>query len=195
VAGAVVFLRGVDPRRGRPWDLPPVRVEVRDFQFHVLQGGADSRVGFVRRGDAVSVASAQDFLYLVRLRRAAFSTLALPDAGVERSHRLDRNGVVELSSASGQFWMSGHLFVSDHPYYTRTAADGSFRLTGVPPGSYQATCWLPDWRPAARELDADSWQVSRLTFRPPLEKAQPLRLDPGQTRSAEFTVSAEDFGR
>src|ERR1700722_6353733 len=33
VAGAVVFLKGIEPRRGRPWDHPPVRVELRDFDI------------------------------------------------------------------------------------------------------------------------------------------------------------------
>src|SRR5579883_3516886 len=41
VAGAVVFLRGVDPERARPWDHAPVRVAVRDCRYHILQGDAD----------------------------------------------------------------------------------------------------------------------------------------------------------
>jgi hypothetical protein len=195
VAGAVVFLKGVEPRRGRPWDQPPVRVEVRDLQFHVRQGDADARTGFVRRGDAVEFTSAEDFLQLVRVRGAAFFALALPDPGQPRSRRLPTAGVVELSSASGQFWMSGHLFVSDHPYYTRTAADGSFTLAQIPPGDYQLVCWLPDWRTAAQELDADTWQPTRLTWRPPLEKARPIRISRGETLPAWFTASEADFGR
>jgi hypothetical protein len=51
VGDAVVFLRGVDPSRAGPWDLPRVRVEQKDYRFLVRQGGAVGRVGFVRRGD------------------------------------------------------------------------------------------------------------------------------------------------
>src|SRR3954453_7589641 len=38
VAEAVVCLRGIDPARARPWDLPPVRVELADRQIVVKQG-------------------------------------------------------------------------------------------------------------------------------------------------------------
>src|SRR5207244_1843455 len=41
VGSAVVFLRGVDPQRSKPWDLPAVCIEQRGCQFRVLQGSAD----------------------------------------------------------------------------------------------------------------------------------------------------------
>ena len=37
VGNAVIFLRGVDPQRSRPWDQPTVTVEMRDYQFHLRQ--------------------------------------------------------------------------------------------------------------------------------------------------------------
>jgi hypothetical protein len=33
-------------------------------------------------------------------------------------------------------WMLAHIYVADSPYYALTGADGGFRLTDVPPGSY-----------------------------------------------------------
>src|SRR5262249_2901367 len=61
IANAIVFLRGVDTRKARPWDLPPVRVEMRDFKFHVHQGEAGRHVGFVRTGDGVEFVSRDAF--------------------------------------------------------------------------------------------------------------------------------------
>src|SRR5262245_60564411 len=55
VGNAIVFLRGVDPKRSKPWNHPPVRIEQCGRQFHVLQGALDSRSGFVRRGDSVAM--------------------------------------------------------------------------------------------------------------------------------------------
>src|SRR5439155_17818855 len=55
VANAVISLRGIDPTCGKPWDHPPVRVQQRDGQFHVLQGDTDLHVGFVRRGDDIEM--------------------------------------------------------------------------------------------------------------------------------------------
>src|SRR5262249_35691230 len=57
VAGAVVFLRGIDPARARPWDHPPVRVSLQDRNITVEQGSHRSQIGFVRAGDEVEFMS------------------------------------------------------------------------------------------------------------------------------------------
>ena len=106
---------------------------------------------------------------------------------------MDRKGVVELSSGAGQFWMRAYLFVDDHPYYARTDAAGGFGLAQVPPGDYDLVCWLPDWREASHELDADTCLVSRLTFRPPLRVVKRVHVTPGQPTTQDVTVSQKSF--
>jgi hypothetical protein len=194
VAGAVVFLRGIDPRRARPWDHPPVRVELRDYQIHVCQGDRDEKMGFVRRGDSIAMMSRQDLFHALRARGAAFFTRAFPDADQLCSHLLDRRGIVELSSGCGYFWMRGWLFVDDHPYYTHSDAEGHFSLPQVPPGSYELVCWLPNWREASRELDAETALICRLTFRPPVEIVQQVQLAPRQSLTVSIRLDASRFG-
>lgn len=195
VAGCVISLRGVDPQRSRPWDLPPVRIELRDYQIHVCQGDRDASCGFVRRGDAITMISRQGLFHSLHVRGAAFFARGFPDADQPCSQRLEQNGIVELNSGCGYFWMRGQLFVDEHPYYTLTEADGSFTLPQVPPGRYQLVCWLPDWHEASRELDAETALICRLTFRPPLEIVRPVELAPRQTRAVAFELDAGRFGR
>ena len=144
VGNAVVFLRGIDPGRARPWDLDPVQVELRDYQIHVRQGGDDGPFGFVRRGDAVALKAMHGVFYSIQGRGADFFALTLPGCCASRGRVLDHDGVVELSSNAGQFWMRAYLFVDDRPYYARTAADGRFQLPRVPPGDYDLVCWMAD---------------------------------------------------
>lgn len=193
VARAVVFLRGIDPRRARPWHHPPVCIESRDYQIHVCQGTNDGRCGFVRRGDPITLVSRQDLFHTLRARGAAFFTRAFPDANQPCKCRLDRSGIVELSSGCGYFWMRGWLFVIDHPYYTLTDAEGRFSLPQVPPGRYELVCWLPDWHEASRELDAETALICRLSFRPPIEITQPVELAPRQTQSESIRIDANLF--
>lgn len=194
VAGAVIFLRGVDPRRARPWDHPPVRVELRDYRIHVCQGDRESSSGFVRRGDSIEMVSRQDLFHALRVRGAAFFTRAFPDANQPCSRRLDPRGIVELSSGCGYFWMRGWLFVDDHPYYTHSDAEGRFTLPQVPPGRYELVCWLPDWHESSRELDAETALICRLTFRPPIEIVQPVQLDARQTQTVSIRLDAKQIG-
>jgi hypothetical protein len=194
VTGAVVFLRGVDPLKARPWDHPPVRVELRDYQIHVRQGDKDCSAGFVRRGDTIEMVSVQDRFHSLQLRGAAFLARTFADRDRACTQRLDRTGVVEMMSGCGYFWMRGRLFVGDHPYFTHTDAEGRFLLPQVPPGRYELVCWLSDWHEARRELDADTALICRLTFRPAVEIVQTVPLAARQTRTVSVRLPAERFG-
>jgi hypothetical protein len=191
VEGAVVFLRGIDPRKAKPSPHPPVRVELRDHRLRVRQGDADAHTGFVRRGEAVTVVSEQEGFDSLQARGAAFFSLPFADARQPRTRTLDRSGLVELSSGAGHFWMRAYLFVDDHPYYARTDRRGRFTLSAVPPGDYELVCWLPDWREASRELDADTCLLCRLVFRPPLEWVRKVEVRAGADSEATFRASAK----
>jgi hypothetical protein len=193
VVGAVVYLKGVDPERARPWDWAPVTVEQRGRQFHVLQGKSATRIGFVRRGDAVTMVSRDPVFHALHAGGAAFFTLAFPDAGRSSVRRLNDKGLVELTSAAGYYWMRAYLFVDDHPYYARTDARGRFTLRGVPPGRYRLVCWLPDWRERRHERDPESGLVTRLYFRPPRTKTKPVTVPPKGTVEGHFHFSGRDF--
>jgi plastocyanin len=38
-------------------------------------------------------------------------------------------------------WMNGWFIAEDNPYYVKTDANGSFKLTDVPPGDYEVKAW------------------------------------------------------
>jgi hypothetical protein len=193
VAGAVVYLRGVDLGQARPWDLPPVRIEQRYQRFHVRQGNTTGLVGFVRRGDPISMISLDKDFHALQARGAAFFTLVFPDPDQERTRRLDRRGIVELRSNCGYFWMRAYLFVDDQPYYALTDARGQFRLPQVPAGDYELVCWLPNWKEQARERDAETWQITRLAFQPPVELVQRIHVERGGAVAARFELSEANF--
>jgi hypothetical protein len=186
VASAVVFLRGVDPRRARPWDLPAVRVELRQHRFHVLQGTSDRPTGFVRAGECVSLVSRQKVLHVVQGRGSAFFALTLPEPGQARSRRLESPGVVELASGAGYFWMRAHLFVAQHPYFAHPDAEGNFRFDKVPPGEYEVVGWHPDWRLAGKEYNPDLLRVQQVSFQPAIEVSRRVRVEPRRTQACEL---------
>jgi hypothetical protein len=191
----VVFLRKVDPVLSRPWDHAAVVVEHRDRRLRILQGGSQTPVGFVRRGDKITIVSRELDFNALHADGAAFFSLAFPDPDQPLTRTLSAAGHVELTSAAGAFWMRGHLFVDDHPYYTRTDAAGQFELRRVPPGRYQVVCWLPNWHARSRERDAESGLVIRMDFQPSVEQAREVVLDAAGQVDVTFTMRAESFKR
>ena len=191
VTNAVVFLRGIDPRRGRSWDHPPVRAEQREGEFHVVQGEFDSHFGFVRHGDDIEMVSCDRFFHSLHANGAAFFTLTFPDPDRPLRRTLKEQGIVELTSAAGYFWMRAYLFVDDHPYYTRTDSEGRFVLSQVPPGRYEIVHWIPNWVEARHEREPESGFVARIFFEPPLSRAQPLTVGAGETKDIVLIASQE----
>jgi hypothetical protein len=190
VANAVVYLRHIRLEESKPWGFPPVSVEMRDCQFRLIQGETVSSVAFARRGEAVTLVSRDNHFHAVHADGATFLNFAFPDASSPLAPRLTEKGVVELTSATGYFWMRGYLFVDDHPYYARTDSAGRFLLEQVPPGCYEIVCWLPDWREGRHERDPESGMISRLYFRPPLESVQKVTVRARECVEIHFTTSA-----
>jgi hypothetical protein len=181
LSSAIVFLRGIDARKARPWNHPAVRVELRDQTFHVRQGTTTSNIGFVRAGDAVEFVSRDERLHFAQARGAAFFALTLPRPDKPRSRRLQTPGVVELLSGSGFHWMRAYLHVADHPYFARPDARGAFRLEQVPTGEYDLVAWHPAWRVAVQERNADLGRVQQIRFAPPHEVVARVHVTPGET--------------
>jgi hypothetical protein len=195
VGSAVVYLRGVPAEKARPWDHAPVRVEQRDRRLHVVQGGTDARVGFVRTGDEVEMVSRDEQFHSLHAGGATFFTLTFPDPGRPRKRRLPSRGVVELSSAAGCYWIRAYLFVDEHPYYARIDAQGRFRLDGVPPGRYEVICWHPSWVEERHDRDPETSLITRVFFRPPVERQQQIELPPRGSVTAAFALSTADYER
>jgi hypothetical protein len=191
VGGLVIFLRGVDSEYARPWDHPPVSIEMNDERPIVHQDAPNGLIGFVRRGETVTLVSKQNEPHAVRARGAAFFTLTLPEPEKPRRRLMNEVGHVEVSSANGNIAMRAHLFVDDHPYYTLTDHEGKFQLPKVPPGTYDVVCWRPDWRIERRERDPETLVYVRLFFLPPKEASVPVTVRPSDAATVMMEVGAE----
>jgi hypothetical protein len=187
VGQAVVFLRGVDPQKAKPWDLPPVHVTLDNYQIQVHQGDTTGRCAYVLRGTTVGFESRQEVFHSLQARGAAWFALPFPDANRVQARTLSHDGVVELCSGAGHYWMRGYLFVLDHPYVTQTDAQGKFVLRDVPSGKYELVVWHPNWLEASHSRDADTCQICRLVLQPPLEVVRTVEIGPRETRPIQIT--------
>ena len=99
------------------------------------------RIATLRPGGTVKTTSHDPMIHTMHAAadgRALFNvSLPLPNLTVSRP--ISRAGVVTLS-CSTHTWMRGYLYVTDSLTVV-SAADGSFKLDGVPPGTHTLQVW------------------------------------------------------
>jgi hypothetical protein len=178
MAGVVVFLRGVDPAKAKPWMRPnAVTVSASELGLQVEESG---RYGFVPHSGEIRVQSV-DINHSVRGRGALSFAMPLPDANVVSSRTAARPGWIHLTSGSNIAWASAHLFVCEHPYYTVTDANGRFAFDAVPAGEYELVCWHPNWKIVGHDRNPETGLICRFHYAEPLE------------RKGKVTVSAKEM--
>jgi len=66
--------------------------------------------------------------------------IAQPKFKKKMSQRFEKPETIKIA-CDVHGWMSGWIVVTEHPYHAVTEADGSFKLTDIPPGTYKAEFW------------------------------------------------------
>ena len=121
-----------------PWgDATPVDPEINNSGCYFVP-----RVQVVPTRTVVTVRSEDDTLHTTHAyddRQRTLFNIAIPIPGMEVERPLRRPGPVRIECDS-HGWMRGWVYVSDD-LGTVTGPDGSYELTGIPPGDYTLTVW------------------------------------------------------
>jgi plastocyanin len=145
--------------------LPVAKVELHQrnemFVPHVVA---------ITKGSTVEFPNDDPFFHNVfSLSSAAKFNLGRYPRGQTRPWKFTRTGLVKVFCDIHSH-MSASILVLDHPYFTIPAADGSFVLSGVPPGPYTVVGWHE--------------RVG--------ERAVTIQVQPGETTAIDLTVPVED---
>lgn len=166
MAGVVVYLRGIDPAKAKPWMQPKhLTVSASEMGLQIEETG---RYGFVPHGGEIRVQSI-DINHSVCGRGALSFAMPLPDAGVVSTRTATRPGIIHLTSGSNVAWASAHVFVCEHPYYAVTDANGRFAFDAVPAGEYELVAWHPNWTIVGHDRNPETGLICRFHYAEPLE--------------------------
>ncbi len=89
--------------------------------------------------------------------------LGLYPRGTVRSIKFDQPGVVQLLCNVHQE-MSAFIVIVSNPYFARPAADGRFRIDGVPPGHHRLRCWHEESGERTYAVDVPPSGTANATF-------------------------------
>ena len=64
-----------------------------------------------------------------------------PNGAAPLTHKLARAEVLVPVKCNQHPWMKSYVAVSKHPFFAITTADGSYTISGVPPGKYTVVAW------------------------------------------------------
>jgi hypothetical protein len=175
IANVVVWLENAPG--GEAEDTPEDRVlSQRDGDFH-------PHILLARKGDRLRMVSADEKANFRATGRLRFD---LPlSRGQQAFRTLGDTGLATVSSQI-QPRASAYLWVFDHKYYTRTGADGRFRLPAVPAGTYQIVFWHEGKRPIDPLRDVS---------RPPLRQRVTVAIGKNEGSVIEWTLSSEEVAR
>ncbi|MFQ5600512.1 MAG: carboxypeptidase regulatory-like domain-containing protein [Candidatus Krumholzibacteriia bacterium] len=92
--------------------------------------------------------------------------IGMPRQGMEFTKTFPKPEVMVRIKCDVHPWMASYIGVLTHPYYAVTGDDGSFEITGLPPGEYTIEAWHEKYGTQTRTITVgDSPQVeANFTF-------------------------------
>jgi plastocyanin len=125
--------------------LGTLRFPVPSTAFVLDQKGCRyvPHVSGVQVGQTVEVLNSDPTLHNVHATPMAnqeFNT-GQPLPGMKHVRRFTAREVMVPFKCDVHPWMRAYIGVLDHPFFSVTRADGSFQLTGLPPGTYTIEAW------------------------------------------------------
>jgi hypothetical protein len=142
LANAVVTLKGV--KATTPYPEPQITNEKCRFL---------PRVQLARPGSPAKTSSKDPLLHTTNAQQDGGRTLfnvGLPVPGMVVARPLNGAGLVRIT-CNTHTWMRGFVVVTDEMAAV-TGPDGGFRLTGVPPGTYELVVWHEALRAAPSKV-------------------------------------------
>jgi plastocyanin len=158
-SGVVVYLEApMDPElEDRLAEAPPPVHEVRQVNKTFVPA-----VSAVVRGTEVSFPN-DDMIFhnVFSLSKTKRFDLGLYKSGTTKSVLLTRPGIIDVY-CNIHPEMAAKILVLDNPYFAVTAADGSFTIAGVPPGTYPYVAWQARGEPVRGTVVVPAGGVARV---------------------------------
>lgn len=129
VKDVIVYLKGVAKGKEWPKQDKPASLDQEKCIFKT--------VAQVMHPGELSVVNSDPVLHTTHGYyggRNAFN-IAIPEKGITIKRPLPIPGLIRIQCDTHN-WMHSQLLVAENPYYALTAADGTFSIGDVPPGTY-----------------------------------------------------------
>jgi hypothetical protein len=87
-----------------------------------------------------------------------------PIKGMKTEHAFTTKEVMVPFKCDVHGWMNAYVGVLDHPYFATTAADGTFDLKSLPPGTYTIEAWHEKLGPMTQSVTVGPKESKEVNF-------------------------------
>ncbi len=157
VKNAVLYL--TDIKKGKKFEASATfQIDQRGCQFH-------PRVLIVPAGKSFTLINSDGILHNFRTNSTKNPILnkAQPKFKKKMKVKINKPEIIRANCDVHE-WMNMWLVVAEHPYYTLTDDSGSFKITGVPPGTYTIRLWHETLGQQTRKVTVKAGEQTRAAF-------------------------------
>ena len=156
LVNGVVYL--ADIKKGKKMEPQKVTLDQRDCEYapHVLAFPAGSSVDFL---------NPDGILHNIHTYSQKNSPInkAQPKFKKTLTEKFDKPEVLSVK-CDVHGWMSAWLFVAENPYFSVTDNSGGFKLTEVPPGTYNVEVWHETLGKMSQKVTVKAKEEAKVTF-------------------------------
>lgn len=120
---------------------------------------------FVPAGGELAILNSDGITHNVHTYSTVNSSFnrAQPKFRKKISHKFEQPEIIE-TKCDIHGWMHAYIVVHDHPYYTKTDENGSFKLTDVPAGTYTVAFWHETLGKVEQQVEVKAGEETQVTI-------------------------------
>jgi plastocyanin len=150
---------GLDPAYSFDTPTTPVQLDQKGCHY-------SPRIFGVRAGQPIELMNSDATLHNVHalpMANSEFNTGA-PVQGWRMTHVFTVPEVMVRFKCDVHGWMAAYVGVMAHPFFAVSAADGTFDIKGLPPGTYTIAAWHEKFGTRTAQVTVGEHQMQNLTL-------------------------------
>lgn len=158
---ANVFVRVTGGLPAGPYPMPGAAAAID--QTHCLY---TPRVQGVMVGQPLEIQNSDSLLHNIKAQPDANRpfNISQPRAGMTTTRTFNAPEIMVPLECNVHGWMQAYIGVVEHPYFATSGPDGSFRIDGLPQGTYQVEAWHERFGTKTGEVTIGPDGMGTITF-------------------------------